>query len=343
MPELSQRHRSSTLPFPYVKEGLDFELTEYTLDASESGEIDLRAGEHEIDLTGHGDIGSTDGDQPWERATLSGCIQVPDAVVETVFPEDERTEPPAKLYVTVRCHDTIYRDRVMVSDGPTPAGTYEVDVGLQWSNLRGKVELRPYLVRQVPGADDSEYASNPNVRVADGEIYTVLIDAWERDERAFIDGEQASFSQSAHLPDGEKLYYLDFRNRSNPKLWINADNPRIADVLQSEGSVGAEPRMRDVILDQISYGVWTQLIVRTATAVGPDGDVNYEWQQTVVDSFGRRLYDVSDSSEAALRLREEIDDTERLPHLVERIDGELQEFVDPRSQLINLMEEGLQI
>jgi len=343
MPELSQRHRSSALPFPYSSDGLDFELAEYTLDGSDGGEIDLKAGELEIDLTGHGAIGSPEGDHPWERATLSGHIEVPESVVETVFPEDERAEPPAKLYVTVRCHDTIYRDRVMVSAGPTPAGKYDVDVDLEWSNLRGKVELRPYLVRRDPGAEESEYASNPNVRVADGEIYTILVDAWERDERAFIDGEQASFSESAHLPDGEKLYYLDFRNESNPKLWINADNPRIADVLQSEGSVGAEPRMRDVILDQISYGIWTQLIVRTATAVGPDGEVDYEWQRTVIDSFGRRLYDVTDSSDAALRLRDEINDTQRLPHLMERIDGELQEFVDPRSQLINLMEEGLQI
>lgn len=343
MPELSQRHRRSTLPFPYSSGGLDFELTEYMLDGTDAGEIDLKASELEVDLTGHGNIGSQEGDQPWKRATLSGRIDVPEAVIETVFPEDERAEPPAKLYVTVRCHDTIYRDRVMVSNGPTEADTYDVEFDLEWSNLRGKVELRPYLIRQAPGDEDSEYASKPNVRVADGDIYTVLVDAWERDERAFIDGEEASFSESPNLPDGEKLYYLDFRNESDPKLWINADNPRIADVLQSEGSVGAEPRMRDVILDQISYGVWTQLIVRTATAVGPDGEVDYEWQQTVVNSFGRKLYDVTDSSEAALRLRDEIDDTQRLPHLVERIDGELQEFVDPRSQLINLMEEGLQI
>ena len=343
MPELSQRHRTSTLPFPYSSDGLNFVVEAYTLDGTDTGEINLKAGEREIDLTGYGTIGDSDGTQPWDQATLSGHIELPDDVVEKVFPHEEHAQPPAKLYVTVRCHDTIYRDRVMISTDSTPAGTYHVSIDLEWSNLRGKVELKPYLVRTAPGKNNSEHASKPNVRVADGEIYTILVDGWERDEQAFIDGEEMSFSESAHLPNGEKLYYLDFRNESNPKLWINADNPRIADVLQSDGSVGAEPRMRDVILDQISYGVWTQLIMRTASAVNPDGEVAYEWQQTVIDSFGQELYNVTDSTEAALRLREEVAETQRLPHLLERIDGELQEFIDPRSQLINLMEEGLQI
>lgn len=343
MAQLSQRHRRTALPFPYCSEGLKFELETYALDDEETGDLALKAGQTRIDLTADGPVGSSKGHRPWSEATLSGHIVVPEDVVSTVFPEDERDEPSAKLYVAVRCHETIYRNRAMVSEAPTTPGTYDVDVELQWSNLRGKVELRPYLVRSERGQPSSEYATKPNVRLADGKTYTVLLDSSERDERAYIDGETVSFSQSAHLPDGEKLYYLDFRNESQPKLWINSDNPRITDVLQSEGSVGAGPRMRDVILDQISYGVWTQLIVRAACAIDHEGEVDYEWQRTVIESFGRQLYEVEDVTEAALRLRDEIGDGEKLPHLTERIDHELQEFIDPRTQLINLMEEGLQI
>lgn len=343
MAQLSQRHRRTALPFPYCSDSLEFELDEYTLDDRESGELELKAGQTRIDLTADGPIGSSEGHKPWSKATLSGRVEVPDHVVSTVFPEEERDDPPAKLYVAVRCHDTIYRDRCVVSEAPTTPGTYDVDIDLEWSNLRRNVELRPYLVRAERGTVSSDYATKPNVRLADGRIYTVLLDNSEREERAFIDGEEISFSQSAHLPDGEKLYYLDFRNESQPKLWINADNPRITDLLQSDGSVGAAPRMRDVVLDQISYGVWTQLIVRAACAVDHDGEVDHEWQRTVIESFGRQLYEVEDATEAALRLRDEIDDGEKLPHLVERIDNELQEYIDPRTQLINLMEEGLQI
>lgn len=343
MAQLSQRHRRTDLPFAYSSDGLEFKLDTYTLDGRETGSLNLKPGQSRIDLTAEGPIGSSEGNQPWDEATLSGRIVVSEDVVSTVFPERERADPPAKLYVAVRCHETIYRGRSMVSEAPTSAGTYDVNVDLEWSNLRGKVELRPYLVRTEWGDDDGDYAKRPNVRLADGKIYTVLLDSSEREEQAFIDGEEVSFSQSAHLPDGEQLYYLDFRNEARPKLWVNSDNPRITDVLQSDGSVGAGPRMRDVILDQISYGVWTQLIVRAACAIDHEGEVDYEWQRTVVESFGRQLYEVNDVTEAALRLRNEIDDHEKLPHLVERIDNELQEFIDPRSQLINLMEEGLQI
>lgn len=344
MSNLSQRHRETALPFPYCEGGLEFELEGYLLDGEREGELNLKPGQTHIDLTADGPIGSSQGTQPWEEVTLTGRIVLPkDDVVSTVFPKHERAEPPAKLYVAIRCHETIYRGRSLVSESPTAPGEHRVEITLEWSKLRGKVELRPYLVRAKRGGEIEEYATKPNVRLADGKIYTVLIDNSEREEQAFIDGEEISFSQSDHLPNGEKLYYLDFRNESQPKLWINSDNPRITDILQSDGSVGAEPRMRDVILDQISYGIWTQLIVRAACAVDDEGEVEHEWQRTVIESFARQLYDVEDTTDAALRLRDDVENRDQLPDLVGRIDGELQEYIDPRTQLINLVEEGLQI
>lgn len=343
MSNISQRHRQTSLPFPYSSDGLNFELDTCTLDEGSPQDLGLKTGQTHIDLTAESSLTESEDGVPWENAVLEGSIHVPESVISTVFPEEEQDDPPAKLYVAVRCHGTIYRDRSIVSDAPTVSGEHSVSIELDWSNLRGTVELRPYLVRTERGDEESGYAAKPNVRLADGEQFTVLLDASEREEAAFMEGEEANFSQSPHLPDGDKLYYLDFRNESDPKLWINSDNPRIADVLRADGSVGAEPRMRDVVLDQISYGVWTQLIVRSACAVGPDGDVDYEWQRTIIESFARQLYDVTDVDEAALRLRSEVGSGDGLPHLMERIDCELQEFLDLRSQLINLMEEGLQI
>jgi hypothetical protein len=101
--------------------------------------------------------------------------------------------------------------------------------------------------------------------------------------------------------------------------------------------------MRDVILDQMSYGVWMQLVIRAGSAVNESGDVEHKWQQTVLETFARNMYDVDDIDEAVRRLRSDLDDRGSLPHLIQRLDNELQEYVDPRTQLINLMEEGLQI
>jgi hypothetical protein len=203
--------------------------------------------------------------------------------------------------------------------------------------------LRPYLVRDESRTGPGQFATTKNVRVASGKRYDVVVDRPGDEEPPAIDGETVSFAQTAHLPDGEKLYYLDFRNESRPKLWINADHPRITDVLQSRGSVGAEARMRDVILDQISYGVWTQLLLRAGSAIDDQGNVEYEWQQMVLETFVRNLYDVGDLEEATRKFREDLRDPDSLPHVSDRIDRELQEYIDPRTQLINLMEEGLRI
>lgn len=342
MPRQSQRHRTTVLPFPYRGQGLDFDLEMYSTDGGKPTDFDLKPGQTRVDLPGAG-RGEDGAERSWDEALVYGELVVPDDVVADVFPEPEREAPPAKLYVAVRCHETIFRDSVDVAHAPTEPGSYDVTIKLRREVLRGEVELRPYLVRTEPGETDEGYATTPNAHLASETGYTVVVDRSADDTSASIDGEEASFSRADHLPDGDKLYYLDFRNESRPKLWLNADHPRITDVLQTEGSVGAEPRMRDVILDQVSYGVWHQLILRTAAAIDEDGEVEYDWQQTVLEAFGRELYGVDDVTEAAHRLRAEVATPDGLARLAERIDGELQEYIDPRTQLINLMEEGLQI
>lgn len=339
----SQRHRETALPFRYRNEGLEFELEQYSIDGRKPADFDRKSGQTELDLAPVLETDDQDSTADWDSLTLYGQITVPAATVEAVFPADEREAPPAKLYVAKRCHETIYRDRTSISPGPIEPETYEAKIRLFRGDLRGRVELRPYLVRTRERDGDGEYASQANFRVASGTIFTVVLDRPPGEEPPAIDGEEVSFSQASNLPDGEKLYYLDFRNESRPKLWINADHPRITDVLQSEGSVGAEPRMRDVILDQISYGVWAQLLVRAATALNEDGEVEHEWQETVLETFARNMYDVDDLAAAKHRLREDVANPDGLPHLFERLDRELQEFIEPRTQLINLMEEGLRI
>lgn len=332
----SQRYRTSSLPYAYRDEGLKFELDSYVVDGGEPEPLDLKPGQT------HLLVPPEDGEE-WESVELHGKIQLPESTIEAVFPESERSAPPAKLYITVRCHQTIYRDRVIVSESPTRVGEQAVTIELDRSDFREEVELRPYLVRTEPDGHEGQYATDANVRVASGQIYTAVVDRGADESASYIDGEETSFSRSAHLPDGDKLYYLDFRNEARPKLWINADYPRVTDVIQASGSVGSEPRMRDVILDQISYSVWTQLIVRAGTAVDEDGDVKHQWQQTVLEAFAREIYDTDSTTEAALSLRRDVRDSEKLPELMNQIDQELQEYIDPRTQLINLMEEGLKI
>jgi len=341
----SQRHRTTTLPFSYRNKGVDFDLDTFTVDDGERTALELNPSQTEINLASALSTSGSSQESDWDIITLHGKLRLPEETVQAVFPEDERAEPPAKLYVTIRCHETIYRDREVISEAPTTPGEYDVRIEIPKKTVRGTVELRPYLVRTDAqlGEEPNDYAGQNNFRVASGMLYYVVVDGPQDDERAAIDGEQVRFSQNAHLPDGNKLYYLDFRNESRPKLWINSDHPRIAEVLQSRGSVGAEARMRDVILDQVSYGVWVQLLVRAGSAVDVEGEVEHEWQEMVLQTFAGNLYEINDVSEATHRLKNDLSDPQALPHVMQRIDSELQEYIDPREQLIHLMEEGLQI
>jgi len=344
MSQRTQRHRRTALPFPHRPDGLAFELGSYSVEGRKPKPLELKAGQREIDISpGVGrDTADTIPDD-WDFVTLYGEIEVLDGVVEEVFPAEERAAPPGHLYVAIHCHETIYRGRIDIKTSPIAEARYDVSIPLKWNDFRGRVRLEPFLVRSEPSEFDSEHATSPHVKLARGDAHEIVVDRYGEDEPPSIDGEEESFSRADHLPDGNRLYYLDFRDEARPKLWINADYPRVTDILGASGSVGTEPRMRDVILDQITYAVWNQLLVRTATAIDRDGSVEYDWQENVLQAFGRQLYGVDNLKEATLRLREDIRDVENIPRLMERIDGELQEFVEPREQYLNLMEEGLQL
>lgn len=338
MTRRSQRLTQNSLPFRHDGDGLNFHVDRYRVDGDEWQEAGLSAHRRTLNVA----------DLPeWERLDLSVKLELNLETVEHVFPEVERNDPPGRLYVAVHCHDTIYRDRTIVADGSTPAKVYggdsEVTLSVKRSMVRGEVEFHPHLVRASEREADDRYADTRIARLAGGDPFYVAVDDSAVDEPGLIDGEEAPFSSTDHLPGEDQLYYLDFRNDQRPKLWLNADHPRVTEVLAAEGSVGTEARLRDVVLDEVQYGVWTQLLLRAAAAVNADGETEYDWQETVVESFAPEMYELNDPTEAALRLREEARDIDTLGRLAGRVDAEVQSYVDPQTQIVKLLEEGLDV
>ncbi|MFD1513463.1 hypothetical protein [Halomarina rubra] len=281
----------------------------------------------------------------WERCRIVGTVELPSSVVDAVYPESERDSPPGSLYVTIRCRETIYRDRWMVQSETVEPKTYEVELELQRDGFRGEVELKPYLTRGAAdqSTDDGSYASSTHARLASARPWTMLVDGEaDADGETGLDVRVESFSTSPRLPkDG--LYYLDMGDPSDPLIVVNGEHNRVVGVLQSEGSVGAEARMRDVVFDQIQYGVWSQLILHAGVAVDSTGRPQYDWQSTVLRIFARDLYGIDDIHAASRRLKRDLKDPTTVPEVMQRIDRVLQRYLRQREQLINLMEEGLRI
>jgi hypothetical protein len=330
----TQRIRRSALPYAYRDDGLVFGLDAVSIDGGKPKAVEVSRANRRWQFP-------TD---DWEECRLFGTLELTDDVVDAVYPESERDSPPGALYVALRCRETIYRDRWMVESGTVEPGSYEVDMALQRDDLRGEVELRPFLTRGAErSSSNGDYASSAHARLASARPWTVLVDGGgEADGEVGLDVRVEPFANSPRLPE-DGLYYLDLGDPSDPLVVVNADHSRVVGVLQSEGSVGAEARMRDVIFDQIQYAVWTQLLLHAGAAVDATGRPQYEWQRTVLRIFARDLYGVDDTLEASRRLGRDLEDPTRIPDVMGRIDEVLQRYLRHRDQLINLMEEGLRI
>jgi hypothetical protein len=328
----SQRFRKQALPYPYRDDGLVFDVDAFSLDGGKPREVPVSRANRRWSVP----------DEEWESCRLYVTLELPGDVVDSVFPKPERDAPPGSLYVALRCRETIYRDRHPVEMETVESRTYEFSLHLEREQLRGEVELQPFLVRSTSGTDE-EYATTPSARLASSRPWTVLVDGGDNAEgETGLEVRVESFSNTPQLPD-DGLYDLDLGDPSDPLVVVNGDHRRIAGVLQSDGSVGAEARMRDVLFDQIQYGVWSQLILHAGVAVDSTGRPQHKWQRTVLRIFVRDLYGIEDTTEASLRLRNDLRDPTTVPEVMQRIDRLLQRYLQHREQVINLMEEGLQI
>lgn len=326
----TQRLRTTALPHPYREDGLEFTITDCTLDPDR--DVDIQSGSRLIQLTSLTE---------WDHATVTGSITVPDDLVSYVFPDDEQDDPPGTLFVAIRCQQTILRDREIVKDDSVPAREYLFEFDLDRAMIRGGVELQPYLVRADDRSEvNGRYATDIGARLASSDEWLLKIDDTDLPE-GLLRPHIENFSEMSELPSGDHLHYLDMSDAERPTLYLNGDHSAIINVMESRGSTGPDARMRDTIYDLVEASVWPQLIIRTATDINQEGKTRYDWQDDVLDLFHDKLYDDADVEEAAMNLREDVNDEDQLVTLMQHIDDAVQQKTEPPEQLINLLEEGL--
>jgi len=326
----TQRLRTTALPHPYRENGLEFAITDCTLDPDR--DVDIQSGSRLIQLTSLTE---------WDHATVTGSITVPDDLVSYVFPDDKQDDPPGTLFVAVRCQETILRDCEIVKDDSVLAGEYPFEFDLDRAMIRGGVELQPYLVRADDRSEvDGRYATDIGARLASSDEWLLEIDDTDLPE-GLLRPHIENFSEMSELPSGDHLHYLDMSDAERPTLYLNGDHSAIINVMESRGSTGPDARMRDAVYDLVEASVWPQLIIRTATDINQEGETRYDWQDDVLDLFSDKLYDDADVEEAAMNLREDVNDEDQLVTLMQHIDDAVQQKTEPPEQLINLLEEGM--
>lgn len=327
----TQQLRTTALPHPYRATGLDLTITGCTLD--DEREVEIESESQVIPLTTLA---------KWQTATITGTIDVLTDVIKYVFPDDEQDAAPGKLFVAIRCRNTILRDQEIIEPDTVTPGEYEFEFDLNRNFIRGGVELQPYLIRASErNPADGRYAAEAGTKLASDNYWKIEIDESELPEglmRPIIE----NFSEHDGLPSGDHLHYLDLSEADRPRLYLNGDHGAIINVMGGGGTTGPAARMEDVIYDQIENAVWPQLIIRTATDINEEGETRHNWQDGVLEMFYDKLYDEDiDITEAALNLREDVREGDRLVSLTQSIDNAVQTKTEPPEQLVNLLEEGL--
>jgi hypothetical protein len=324
----TERTRTEALPYVYARAGLDSVATGYTVDNGDIGTIDDESDRQLslVNLPG------------WDTVTVQGKIDVFDDVIERVFPEPERDDPPGKLIVTADCMNTHNRFGYEVVDAPIEAKEYEWEIDINREDVRERVVLNAYLVRTAEGShSSSRYASYRGQRLADGVPWRVQIDEPDDWLGEHMVVRFKSFKDSATPAPEDNLYYLDRTDPEKPRVWVNSEHDPIESALSSGGYTGFRPRMREVISDTIAHQVWVELLMWTASDATEDGDVEYDWQEAVLAEVGTQIYDKDDPGVIAQKLHEAVSDPENVPQLMDDMNEALQQYIDPQNSLNDIV------
>jgi hypothetical protein len=288
----------------------------------------------------------------WNTVTISAVVDIPEKVYNTL-PSEERgdyapsevnaDEPPIRFVLAIRSSRTILRQRLTHEDlsiDVTEAGESDVEFELQSHEVAGDVEVKPFIVRAEDQSIDDGYASSVGDRLASAEKWTVRVDRPD-ENGGFLDPIIEDFGMPG-FPGEEHLHYLKFETPSTPKLYLNANHSQLVDVLNKEGSWGADARFRDVLFDYVEQSIWNQLLLRTANDTDVEtGEQRHPWQEDVISLFADDLFDPEDNEvDVAIKMAESADSGD-LDVLVNEIERAVQKRVNHPDAALSLLQEGI--
>lgn len=300
------RSRDEEMPYHYDPGGLELGISAFSFDGGESGSPDYE--DHEINLYKYGD---------WSEVTVEANVTL-NGAVEDVFPDEEGPPFPAELVIVVDCEETQTRYKQVVQQDPVESDTFETELSIQRDLVRGTVVLTPRLVRTEPCREGLPYAPNDGMRVAGGESWELLIDEPEVDADGFP-FVYRDFSQES-MPSNQLVH--SFSRNPNPKMMINNQREGVVDILQSGGTYGFRPNLKDVLKAEIGSMLWIQLVVLTGTTIEETGGTEFDWQDGVVEkladgNFGDLLFEeASDFDTVSEQLGQSVSEASELREFI---------------------------
>lgn len=316
------------LPYRYRKNGLSMHVARVLVDGTPRLE-ELDPDRRLIEL-----------EDGFESATVALELTAPGDTLDAVLPESERSSPPVRFSVVLRCHETRVRRGISV-ELPRDGAQAHCEIPLRRSELFGSAEIHAFLVRTVPGQGPAGWARHDGARLAATRPWELRFDRRRSPVGSHLDIRYKSFRSDPLIrPEHQGNLYLLETERESPILWLNADQSEVADVLDTRASTGLHARLRDAVFERIAAAVWPQLFVRALREWGDEAvedEPASDWQAGILDQLLDDLYpERSSRAERWHRLRYERDD---VAGLLERLDAALQIRGHLVGQLGKLIEE----
>jgi hypothetical protein len=284
----------------------------------------------------------------WTNATVRGEIEVPKRVLENVIPPHEQEEAPIGLLLAVRCKSTFLRRPHWISRSSSSlddfASTHTFELSLKREELRDKVNLVPLVVRTAAARQTTlGYATAYGARLAEAREWTVRIDRHEAPAGDNLDVRYEDFDADDDIPASGKALHALQCDLESPILWINSAHVDITSVLDSRATRGPKARMREVFFDQIAQMTWFELFAKALGDLSPDCNVQWDWQRSVLEYMGRRVYPDMDKTARLETLASDAQEPERIAELLVQASLHLQKdqkVVNNMQKLIGELEKG---
>ena len=331
-----QIKKTKIKPFRDKLNALDLQVTGFRIDGDTGDNAHMFPDQYLVKLENYKDFEKV-------KAEISVDYSMSD--MKDLVPDSEQNNPPLKLVVIARGSRTSTRRKVFERDITKYESGENFTVELEREKYRGKLQIKPYVVRKDTKDTPDTYAGRKSTKVSSGKEWVLRFDIFDDIENTGLDTRWQNFSENdtKHPLTDDMLYYLSLDREANPVLWLNSRYSEIENIMMKEGTRGEDARMRDIFFNGITVPVHMELIMAALNDLDSDTlDFSYDWQRAIVLSnadeilYDERAADSETKLEKLVELREK---DEGMRKTVSRVQKALQEKEKPLELMNKLIAE----
>ena len=323
--QITNTRKQIFYPYKYINHGLDITITELKIDGNNNSDI-IDKTNKKINLIA----------KEFQLINIGIKVNTEIEILNSVFIEGERVNPPCDTFLILHCDETKYRRAIKLTKELNEQWVGNIE--LEKKDFNKSIQFFVLTIRNTDRAEENNgYAKNFGEKLLSSHEWIIQIDEPSTFPGNFLSIEWENFRNST-LPflskNPDLLFYLDFGEQ--PKLILNESIENLKNILSNEGRTGIIPTIRDIIFDSITQQVWTSLILASCQSVEEYDDLN-SWQLSVLKQFAPSIYSDSDEQNAIEELIKESHSNSDITNFIPKINVAIQNKIKIDRSVKNLL------